>query len=110
MLSMEAKTNEGSSTTQDFASTINPTSSCDYLKPFHEKVSDDPGGKNLPAGFFKKELPTSSTSTENLKWHIELKHPASLLRYVRVNKKSKRHGNGEPKQILYHPNRINGIQ
>ena len=96
------------------ASTINTASSYDYLKQFHEKVSDDPGGKNLTflcklhQPGFKKQLRTSTTA--NLKQHTELKHPASLSRYVRVNKKIKRHGNSEPKQILYHPNCINGVQ
>ena len=47
---MEAKTNAGSSTTTDPASTINTASMIDddiydYLKQFHEKVSDVPGGK-----------------------------------------------------------------
>ena len=116
MLSMETKTNEGSSATSHSASTINIASSYDYSKQFYEKVSDDPGGKNLtflcelcPPGF-EKQLRTSPTSTANLKRHIELKHPACLSRYVRVNKKIKRHGNSEPKQILYHPDRINGVQ
>ena len=66
-------------------------SSYDYLKQFYEKVSDDPGEKNLtflcklcPPG---KKLRTSTTA--NLKRHIELKHLASLSRYVQVNKKSK---------------------
>ena len=92
---METKTNDSSSTTSDSASTINMASLYDCLKQFYEKVSDDPGGKNLtflcklcPPGF-KKQLHTSTTSTANLKWHIELKHPASLSRYVPVNKKSK---------------------
>ena len=52
MLSMEAKTNEGSSTTPDPASTSNIASITDddmydYLKQFYEKISDDPGGKYL---------------------------------------------------------------
>ena len=75
------------------ASTINTASSYDYLKQFYEKVSDDPGGKNLtflckhcPPGL-KKQFHTSSTA--NLKRHIELKHPASLSRYVQVNKNQK---------------------
>ena len=78
---MEAKTNEGSGTTSDSASTFNMASSYDNLKPFYEKVSDDPGGKNLtflcklcPPGF-KKQLHTSTTA--NLKRHIEPKHPAT---------------------------------
>ena len=61
---------EGSSTTSDSASTINTASSYDYLKQFYEKVSDDPGGKNLtflcklhPPGF-KKQLRISA-STED---------------------------------------------
>ena len=37
---------------------------------------------------FKKQLHTS-TSTANLKWHIELKHPASLSRKVWMNTNSK---------------------
>ena len=95
---MEAKTNEGSSTTSDSASTINMAYMIDddiydYLKQFHEKVSDDPGGKYLTFLYklhpprFKKQLCTSKTSTANPKWHIERKHPASLSRYhyVRVN-------------------------
>ena len=93
--SMETKANEGSSTTSDSASTINTASSYDYLKQFYEKVIDDPGGKNMtflpklcPSGF-KKALRTSTTSKANLKLHIDLKHPASLSRYVRVNTKSK---------------------
>ena len=47
MRSMEARTDEGSSTTLDSASSINTASSYDDLKLFYEKVSDDPGGKNL---------------------------------------------------------------
>ena len=47
MQRMEAKTNEGSSTTSDSAFTITTASSYDYLKLFYDKVSDDPGGKNL---------------------------------------------------------------
>ena len=90
---LEAQTNEGSCTTSDSASTFNTASSYDYLKPFYEKVSDDPGGKNLtffcklhPPGF-KKQIRTSVTSTANLKRHNELKHP-ELFRSVWVNKKS----------------------
>ena len=46
MLSMEAKTNEGSSTNPDSASTINTETMIyddmyDYLKQFYEKVSDE---------------------------------------------------------------------
>ena len=37
----------------------------------------------------KKQLCTSTVSTANLKWHIELKHPASLSRYVWMNKNQK---------------------
>ena len=81
MRSMEAKTNEGSSTTSDSASTINTASLYDYLKQFNEKVSDDPGGKNLtllcklcPPGF-KKQLCTSTTSTASLKRHTWTKAP-----------------------------------
>ena len=77
------------------ASTINTASLYGYLKLFNEKVSDDPGGKNLtllcklcPPGF-KKQLRTSTTSTASLKQHTELKHQANLSRYVQVNKKSK---------------------
>ena len=43
----EAITNEGSCTTSNSASTINLAVLYDYLKQFYEKVSDDPGGKNL---------------------------------------------------------------
>ena len=63
-------------------------SSYDYLNRLYEKVSDDPGGKNLmflckfcQLGF-KKQIRISATSTANLKRHIELNHPASLSRYV----------------------------
>ena len=95
MRSMEAKTNEGISTTSDSASNINTASSYDYLKQFYEKVSDDLGGKNLTSLYklclsgFKKQLRTSTMSTANLKQHIELKHPASLSRYVWVKKNQK---------------------
>ena len=46
MRSMKRKTNEGSSTTSDSASTVNTASTYDCLKLFYEKVSDDPGGKS----------------------------------------------------------------
>ena len=76
---MEAETNEGSSTISDFASTINTASSYDYLRQFYEKVGADPGGRTflckLVLTCFKKQLCTS-TSTENMKRHIELKHLA----------------------------------
>ena len=83
----------GSSTTSVSASNINMASLYDYLKQFYEKVSDDPGGKNLTflcelrLPGFKKQLHTSTAA--NLKWHIELKHPASLSRYVWMNKNQK---------------------
>ena len=77
------------------ASTIHMASSYGYLKQLYEKVSDDPGGNSLTFQCklhlpgFKKQLQTSTTSTANLKWYIELKHPASLSRSARVDKKSR---------------------
>ena len=38
------------------------------------------------------------------------KAPSEPLKVCASEWKIKRHGNREPKQILYHPNHINGVQ
>ena len=105
--------NEGSSTISDSASTINTASSYDCLKQFYEKVSDDPGRKNLTflckLHLFQEAAPyinNVNSKPETAHW---TKAPGEAFK-VCVNKKIKRHGNSKPKQILHYPNCINSVQ
>ena len=83
---METKTNEGSSTTSDSASTINTVSLYDYLKQFYEKENNKPG----------TELWT--------------KAPGEPFKVCVSEWKIKRYGNSKQNKILYHPNHVEGVQ